>query len=31
MILSLNNDQTCQRDANFSVQATLLYDVVVIK
>ena len=31
MILSLNNDQTSQRDANFSVRATLLYDVVVIK
>ena len=31
MILSLNNDQTSQRDANFSVRPTLLYDVVVIK
>ena len=31
MILSLNNDQTSQRDENFSVRATLLYDVVVIK
>ena len=31
MILSLNNDQTSQRDANFSVRDTLLYDVVVIK
>ena len=31
MILSLNNDQTTQRDANFLVRATLLYDVVVIK
>ena len=29
MILS-NNDQTSQRDANFSVRV-LLYDVVVIK
>ena len=31
MILSLNNDQTSQRDANCSVRPTLLYDVVVIK
>ena len=31
MILSLNNDQTSQRDANFSVRPTLLYDVVVMK